>query len=402
MERKQFLKSLGMSGLIAPLIVSCSKDDDTTPVPSVTSFTPTSGVAGDTVTITGLNFSAVTTNNTVTFNGATATVTAATTTQLTVTVPSGVSTGKIAVTVNGQTGTSSSDFTVTTTTSTGSPTITSFTSSGSEGSTIVITGTNFSTTAASNTVTIGGVVATVVSATATQLVVTVPSGATSGVITVTVGGVTATSSGTFTVTTASTSCSATDSETAGPFPTKDPSSLVKTDIRSDRTGVAFTITITIQDKNNSCAALEGAIVDIWHCDKDGYYSEYGGTSMQTVDFTSVHFLRGRQVTNSDGQVSFVSIFPGWYQSRATHIHVHIYNSAGSSLLVTQIGFPEGSNSAVVLVNASTANGYTKGMSGYTYNASDSVFTDSIDNEIATVTGSVADGFALTHTIVVSA
>jgi protocatechuate 3,4-dioxygenase beta subunit len=402
MERKQFLKSLGMSGLIAPLIVSCSKDDDATPVPSITSFTPTSGMASDTVKITGLNFSTVTTNNTVTFNGATATVTAATNTQLTVTVPSGVSTGKITVTVNGQAGTSSADFTVTTASASSSPTITSFTSSGSEGSTIVITGTNFSTTAASNTVTIGGVVATVVSATATQLVVTVPSGAISGVITVTVGGVTATSSGTFTVISASASCAATDSETAGPFPTKDPSSLVKTDIRSDRTGVAFTITITIQDKNNGCAALEGAIVDIWHCDKDGYYSEYGGTSMQTVDYTAVHFLRGRQVTNSDGQVSFVSIFPGWYQSRATHIHVHIYNSSGSSLLVTQIGFPEGSNSAVVQVNASTANGYTKGMSGYTYNASDSVFTNSIDNEIATVTGSVADGYALTHTIVVSA
>lgn len=390
-----------MSGLIAPLIVSCSTDDDATPVPSITSFTPASGVAGDTVIITGLHFSTVTTNNTVTFNGATATVTAATSTQLTVTVPPGVSTGKIAVTVNGQTGTSSADFTVTSTSAGSSPTITSFTSSGSEGSTIVITGSNFSATPASNTVTIGGVVATVVSATATQLVVTVPSGAVSGVITVTVGGVTATSSGTFTVVAAS-ACAATDSETAGPFPTKDPSSLVRTDIRADRTGVAFTITITIQNKNNGCAALEGAIVDIWHCDKDGYYSEYGGTSMQTINYTAVHFLRGRQVTNSDGQVSFVSIFPGWYQSRATHIHVHIYTSSGTSLLVTQIGFPEGSNSAVALVNASTANGYTKGMSGYTYNANDNVFTDSIDNEIGTVAGSVTDGYALTHTIVVSA
>jgi protocatechuate 3,4-dioxygenase beta subunit len=402
MERKQFLKSLGMSSLIAPLIVACSKDDDATPVPSITSFTATSGAVGDTVIISGANFSATTTNNTVTFNGTTATVTAATTTQLTVTVPSGTSTGKIAVTVNGQTGTSSSDFTVTTSSSTADLAITSFTSSGSAGSSIVITGTGFSTTAASNTVTINGVVATVVSATVTQLVVTVPSGATSGVVAVTVNGVTVTSATSFTVTTASGSCSATDAETEGPFPTKSPSTLVKTDIRSDRTGVAFTITITIQDKNNSCAALEGAYVDIWHCDKDGYYSEYGGTSMQTVDYTAVHFLRGRQVTNSDGQVSFVSIFPGWYQSRATHIHVHIYSASGSSLLVTQIGFPESSNSAVVLVNASTANGYTKGMSGYTYNASDSVFTDSIDNEIATVTGSVADGYALTHTIVVSA
>jgi protocatechuate 3,4-dioxygenase beta subunit len=199
-------------------------------------------------------------------------------------------------------------------------------------------------------------------------------------------------------TSGSSTCSTTPSETAGPFPTKSPSSLIKSDITSDRTGVPFTINITIQNKNASCAALAGAIVDIWHCDKDGYYSEYGGTGMQSADFTAVHFLRGRQTTNTNGKVSFTSIFPGWYSGRATHIHVHIYNSAGTSLLVTQIAFPEGSGSAVVLVNASTANGYTKGMSGYTYNASDNVFSDGVSSELSTVTGSVAAGFVLTHSI----
>ncbi|GGA69064.1 hypothetical protein GCM10008015_07280 [Flavobacterium palustre] len=196
----------------------------------------------------------------------------------------------------------------------------------------------------------------------------------------------------------SSTCSVTPSETAGPFPTKSPSSLVKSDITSDRTGIPLTINITIQNKNASCAALAGAIVDIWHCDKDGYYSEYGGTGMQSADFTSVHFLRGRQTTNANGLVNFTSIFPGWYSGRATHIHVHIYNSSGTSLLVTQIAFPEGSGSAVVLVNASTANGYTKGMSGYTYNANDNVFSDGVSAELSTVTGSVAAGFVLTHTI----
>ncbi|MBA0882181.1 dioxygenase family protein [Flavobacterium undicola] len=196
----------------------------------------------------------------------------------------------------------------------------------------------------------------------------------------------------------STTCSVTSSETAGPFPTKTPSSLVTANIVSDRTGVPFTINITIQNKNASCAALAGAIVDIWHCDKDGYYSEYGGTGMQSADFTAVHFLRGRQTTNTNGLVSFTSIFPGWYSGRATHIHVHIYNSAGTSLLVTQIAFPEGSGSAVVLVNASTANGYSKGMSGYTYNASDNVFSDGVSSELSTVTGSVSAGFVLTHSI----
>jgi protocatechuate 3,4-dioxygenase beta subunit len=193
-------------------------------------------------------------------------------------------------------------------------------------------------------------------------------------------------------------CSVTASETAGPFPTKTPTTLVKSNIVSDRNGVGFTININIKNTNTSCAALAGAIVDIWHCDKDGYYSEYGGTSMQTADFTTVHFLRGRQTTDSNGVVQFTSIFPGWYSGRATHIHVHIYNASGTSLLVTQIAFPEGTGSAVALVNASSANGYTKGLTGYTYNASDNVFSDSTANEMSTVTGSVAEGFVLTHSI----
>lgn len=199
----------------------------------------------------------------------------------------------------------------------------------------------------------------------------------------------------------STGCSVTNSETAGPFPTITPSALIRTNIVGDRTGIPLTITITIQNTNNNCAVLEGAIVDIWHCDKDGYYSQYGGTGMQTVNYSNNTFLRGRQISTSNGQVGFTSIFPGWYQGRATHIHVHIYNNLGTSLLVTQIAFPEGTNSAVVLVNASTANGYTKGMSGYTYNTSDNVFADGVSNEMSTITGSITEGFALTHTIKVA-
>ena len=205
--------------------------------------------------------------------------------------------------------------------------------------------------------------------------------------------------------TGSGTCTVSPTETAGPFPTKSPSSLVKSDIRADRTGVLLTVKITIQNVNASCAVLENAIVDICHCDKDGYYSEYGGSGMQSVDFTSVHFLRGRQTTDANGLVTFTSIFPGWYSGRATHIHVHIYTASGTSLLVTQIAFPEGSGSAVATVNGSggTAYGYTKGMSGYTYNATDNVFSDdSTGSEIGSISGSLADGYALTKTIKVSA
>jgi protocatechuate 3,4-dioxygenase beta subunit len=193
-------------------------------------------------------------------------------------------------------------------------------------------------------------------------------------------------------------CSTSPTETAGPFPTRTPSSLVTSDIRSDRTGVPFTIKITVNNKNNSCAALAGAIVDIWHCDKDGYYSEYGGSGMQSANFTSVHFLRGRQTTDVNGVVTFTSVFPGWYSGRAPHIHVHIYNASGTSLLVTQIAFP---TDVCNTVYTTATNYYTRGTQD-TSNTSDNVFFDSLASELATITGSVSVGYTLTHLITVAA
>lgn len=197
--------------------------------------------------------------------------------------------------------------------------------------------------------------------------------------------------------TGSGTCTVSPTETAGPFPTKDPASLEQVDIRSDRTGIVMDVEITIQDKSNGCTALAGAMVDIWHCDAAGNYSEYGGTTMQSTNYQSVHFLRGRQETNSDGVASFRTIFPGWYSGRAPHIHVHIYDSSGNSLLVTQIAFPT-DVCDTVYTTATTL--YTKGKQD-TSNTSDNVFSDSLAAELATVTGSIAEGFLLTKTIVVS-
>ncbi|HMI07447.1 MAG TPA: hypothetical protein VK528_07870 [Flavobacterium sp.] len=194
------------------------------------------------------------------------------------------------------------------------------------------------------------------------------------------------------------SCDTTPQETEGPFPTHAPASFVTNDIRSDREGIDLAVNINLINVNNSGAALAGAIVDIWHCDKDGNYSEYGGSGMQSTNYTSVHFLRGRQTTDAGGTVSFITKFPGWYNGRSTHIHMHIYNASGNSLLVTQIAFPEGSGSAVETVNGSTANGYNKGMNGYTYNVNDNVFSDSAACEICTITGNNTDGYTLESNI----
>jgi ribosomal protein L21E len=170
--------------------------------PTITGFTPAQAVVGTSVTITGTNFSTTSGLNTVKFNGVTATVTSATTTELQTTVPAGATTGKITVEVNNLTATSSTDFTVTL--SANAPSITSFTPAQAIiGTSVTITGTNFSATAANNTVKFNGVTATVTSATATQIQTTVPVGATTGKITVEVNGETAISSTDFTVTTSS-------------------------------------------------------------------------------------------------------------------------------------------------------------------------------------------------------
>ena len=200
----------------------------------------------------------------------------------------------------------------------------------------------------------------------------------------------------------STDCALTNSETQGPFPTKSPGSWQRVDITGDRTGIGLEINLMIENVNTECSPLAKAVVDVWHCDKDGNYSEYGGTGMQSTDYSSNHFLRGRQISDADGVVKFQSIFPGWYNGRSTHIHVHIYNATGTSLLVTQIAFPEGDDSAVVEVNAASDYGYTKGMSGYTYNANDNVFGDGVANELATISGSVSEGYTLDHIINVRA
>lgn len=196
-------------------------------------------------------------------------------------------------------------------------------------------------------------------------------------------------------------CVTTPRETEGPFPTKTPSSYIRSDIRKgDGLGADMTALITIANVTNNCTPLEGALVDIWHCDVDGNYSQYGGTQMQQSNYQSVNWYRGRQITDANGLVTFQTIFPGWYQGRSTHIHVHIYSASGNSLLVTQIAFQD---SLSVQVNSNAAQyGYTKGISGYTYNSRDNVFGDGVNIQMSTVTGSLSEGFEMKITLKVNA
>lgn len=167
--------------------------------PTISNFSPTSGVIGTTVTINGTNFDPIPANNIVMFNGTAANVSASTSTSITTSVPAGATTGPISVTVGANTATSTSNFNVLQ-----PPTISGFTpSSGPIGIAVVITGTNFDPTPSNNVVSFaGGTQATPTSGSTTSLTVNVPPGSMTGTISVTVGTNTASSTNIFTVTAA--------------------------------------------------------------------------------------------------------------------------------------------------------------------------------------------------------
>lgn len=165
--------------------------------PKISSFSPLSGTFHDEVTIIGQNFSTRPTNNLVKFNGVHATVISSTATTLKVTVPPLATTGKISVSVNGfETTFSANDFIVFQV-----PTITDFApSKGPVGTSVTIRGKNFGAEPSENIVFFGAVRAVVISASADELTVVVPKGATYQEISVSVHAMVAYSSQPFTVT----------------------------------------------------------------------------------------------------------------------------------------------------------------------------------------------------------
>ncbi|HLG57821.1 MAG TPA: hypothetical protein VI485_20925 [Vicinamibacterales bacterium] len=196
---------------------------------------------------------------------------------------------------------------------------------------------------------------------------------------------TTTSTGTTTTSTNAT-CTVTPTETLGPYPSR--ADFVRSDIRENRIGTLLTLTIKVVNVGTGCAAVPSADVEIWHVDSAGDYSQYGSQTAAT-------FLRGIQTTDSNGEVTFTTIYPGWYQGRATHIHAEVTVN-GRSIKVTQIAFPEAINNAVHASGVYASRG-TNPMS----NLSDGIFSDSLASELVTPTGSPSSGYAATFQIGVS-
>ena len=157
----------------------------------------------------------------------------------------------------------------------------------------------------------------------------------------------------------SANCEEIPEETTGPYPgdgSNGPnvlteSGIVRSDIRSSfgssrgtADGVPLTVTLSLLDQANGCAALSGAAVYLWHCDREGRYSLYSD------GVTDQNYLRGVQEADADGQVTFTTIFPACYSGRWPHIHFEVYPSL-DALNIMRLSSPESAILSAVIFNA---------------------------------------------------
>lgn len=172
-------------------------------------------------------------------------------------------------------------------------------------------------------------------------------------------------------------CIETPSEMEGPYPypkgeIKNP--LNRSDVREDQTGIPLILNFTVVNIMDGCKPVPNARVDIWSCDKDGYYSGYRQFGyLGFKNNTGKTWLRGYQIANEDGQVQFLTIYPGWYPGRATHVHMEVF--VDNILKKTaQIAFPEAVNDRVYKTSDYSAHGLNP-----TSNADDNIFGNNLDD-----------------------
>lgn len=216
--------------------------------------------------------------------------------------------------------------------------------------------------------------------------------------------------GTTSVSAAATSAAGTlrelNTETAGPYPgdgSNGPDVLDETGIeRRDLTtsvdgngsveGAKLTLTMNLIDISNGNAPLTNAAVYVWHCNAAGQYSMYSdGLTDQT-------WLRGVQVTDSNGQVTFDSIVPGCYTGRWPHIHFEVFKSIDeisdsmNNVLTSQIVVPEDVVRAVY--EDSKCDGSMNNLNQVSLET-DNVFSDGWEAQTPTVSGDAPAGYTFT-------
>jgi protocatechuate 3,4-dioxygenase beta subunit len=196
--------------------------------------------------------------------------------------------------------------------------------------------------------------------------------------------------------TTSSACVVSPEETIGPYPDTtgmlNNPAFFRQDVTEGKSGTPLTLSLTVVNVKSACAPVTDAAVEIWQCDASGNYSEYAQAGFNGVGQA---FLRGLQRTNASGNVTFNTIYPGWYNGRATHIHVDVYVN-GQRVKVTQVAFPENVSAQVYVQGVYASKGQNT-----TTNARDNVFADGVNDELATITGSITSGLTASLTVGIS-
>jgi hypothetical protein len=136
---------------------------------------------------------------------------------------------------------------------------------------------------------------------------------------------------------------------------------LRRDVTEGKAGTALLLKLTVVNAS-TCKPVKNASVEIWHCDAGGVYSGAVANNPGT------NFLRGVQKTNATGVATFKTIYPGWYQGRAVHIHVKVH-VAGAVVHTGQLFFPAGVTNVVYKRAPYSAHGTTPD----TLNPNDSIF-----------------------------
>jgi protocatechuate 3,4-dioxygenase beta subunit len=220
---------------------------------------------------------------------------------------------------------------------------------------------------------------------------------------------TSTTTGATTSTTAATaagtaaSCALAPELTQGPYWLTDHPEA--SDLVQDREGTPLQLKLQVVD--TACRIVSGAKVDIWHCDADGTYAGVGGStgggpggppgagggSAAATRTSSANWLQGWQTAGKDGSATFKTIYPGWYQGRAVHIHMKVF-VGGSEVHTGQLFFPDDLSRSVF------ANAPYNGPQD-TLNSRDNIFSSAGNAALITPTTS-GNGYVATAQLVVKA
>jgi protocatechuate 3,4-dioxygenase beta subunit len=166
------------------------------------------------------------------------------------------------------------------------------------------------------------------------------------------------------------SCVLTPELTEGPYYV--PSEKVRRNITEGKPGTRLDLRLAVVDAS-TCKPIKSAVVDIWHADALGVYSGAIAHNPGT------NFMRGVQKTNSAGLALFQSVYPGWYQSRAVHIHVKVH-LGGNVVHTGQFFFNDALTDAVYKQQPYSSRG-----SRDTRNAADSIYRNGGSRSMLKVT-----------------